>query len=923
MKLYKPIFILAILLVSLQVFSTPVSGASGELLISEVLYDTPGTDSIEEWIEIYNPGSTTIDLSSYTVSDNVATNSLSGSIAPGGTFIIASNAAGFNALYGFNPDLDGMSLALGNSGDFVLLENGATLVDQVGWEGDLGWSLSASYTTLERIDLIADNEASWQDSGVLGNPGVFEYGSTGDHIVINEFLYDTPGTDSLEEWIELYNPTASAIDLSTYTIADNVAVFSLSGSIPANGYFVVATDATGFNALYGFNPDLDGMNLALANTGDQITLSDGSGEVDFVAYENYVAGWDLTASTGDVIERISYDNDVVSDFQVTSTATPGTANDGSGGGGDPTPDTESPVISINNPIDGSVGLGANVLISTLSSDNVGVTSVEIYIDNTLVSTGSSYLWDTTTYTDGTHTIDATAYDAAGNTGNAATITVSVDNANYEPPAIGEVKIMSYNIEASGANADYKQVLKEENADIAILIETGLLDDNNNAGLNALCTELNTYFAGLGEDPYTCVGTEGVTYSTSGEAVLTRFPVINTVQIPIVTLDDNTQYDVSHDFFDVTLDIAGTSTHIVASHLKCCGSDPLNYEKRQKQQEGIINYMDNLGNVPIIYAGDLNSFSPEDGTNNQGDLEYHPMSMMLRDTTFHDMSAYYSTVHTWDDPLTTLYPGQFFPTYGHQNPIYTSRIDFIVMNQFFDAVNYMSATVGDTPTANTGSDHYSTDVIYNFGNGGDPGDTTAPSQVTGLVAAVNGENQIDLSWNAASDDTGVDHYNIYRDSSFLTSVTGLSYNDAGLTADTTYTYTVSAVDAAGNEGTQSSSVSETTDAPAVLDEIHVAIIDVYASLRKGAVKYLFIDILIVDQNGLPVVGAEVTINIAWPDGTNEVLTAVTGSDGFAYFTLRPSRTNQYGTYSVTVTDITSTSYIYNPLANIETTDSYTN
>src|SRR3990170_5105758 len=40
------------------------------------------------------------------------------------------------------------------------------------------------------------------------------------HLLISEVLYDTPGTDSDEEWIEIYNPTGSALNISHYKIGD-------------------------------------------------------------------------------------------------------------------------------------------------------------------------------------------------------------------------------------------------------------------------------------------------------------------------------------------------------------------------------------------------------------------------------------------------------------------------------------------------------------------------------------------------------------------------------------------------------------------------------------------------------------------------------------------------------------------------------
>ncbi len=89
------------------------------------------------------------------------------------------------------------------------------------------------------------------------------------------------------------------------------------------------------------------------------------------------------------------------------------------------------------------------------------------------------------------------------------------------------------------------------------------------------------------------------------------------------------------------------------------------------------------------------------------------------------------------------------------------------------------------------------------------DVTAPSIPTGLVATAVSTSQIDLSWTASTDDTAVTGYNIYRDASFLTTSVGTTYSDTGLSPATTYTYTVSAFDAASNESGQSAAASSTT------------------------------------------------------------------------------------------------------------------
>jgi plastocyanin len=91
----------------------------------------------------------------------------------------------------------------------------------------------------------------------------------------------------------------------------------------------------------------------------------------------------------------------------------------------------------------------------------------------------------------------------------------------------------------------------------------------------------------------------------------------------------------------------------------------------------------------------------------------------------------------------------------------------------------------------------------------PLDTTAPSIPTNLSGTTISSSQINLTWTASTDDVGVTGYKIFRNGTQVGASTTTSYSDTGLTANTTYTYAVYAYDAAGNNSTQSSSVSVTT------------------------------------------------------------------------------------------------------------------
>ena len=109
-----------------------------------------------------------------------------------------------------------------------------------------------------------------------------------------------------------------------------------------------------------------------------------------------------------------------------------------------------------------------------------------------------------------------------------------------------------------------------------------------------------------------------------------------------------------------------------------------------------------------------------------------------------------------------------------------------------------ATVHVTAVSSAGAD---VAVAYDGGST-PPVDTTAPTAVTGLTASgTSSQNgaSVSLGWQPATDDTGVTGYRVTRGSSAPVAVTGTSWTDTSVTPGATYTYSVAAVDAAGNLG----------------------------------------------------------------------------------------------------------------------------
>lgn len=126
------------------------------------------------------------------------------------------------------------------------------------------------------------------------------------------------------------------------------------------------------------------------------------------------------------------------------------------------------------------------------------------------------------------------------------------------------------------------------------------------------------------------------------------------------------------------------------------------------------------------------------------------------------------------------------------------------------------------------------------------DTTLPSTPSNLNANVVSSTQINLSWNASTDSggSGLAGYNVYRDGNKLNSslVTMISYGDSTLSPESTYSYTVEAVDGAGNKSELSLPVSATT----------------LSSETSGGTSSA-VQIKVVDSSNQPVSNAQATLN----------------------------------------------------------------
>lgn len=151
-------------------------------------------------------------------------------------------------------------------------------------------------------------------------------------IVISEVMYDPPGSDDKQEWIELYNAGGDAVDLAKYTFSDgssatkhglnvppkNGGIGSLS--VPAGGYLIIADDATTFVAAYPSVANVIDSTMSLpdpaAGVANNVTLFDD--QKNLVDTFTYVGGTNAD-NKGDSAQRA--DSGIIP-----AAPTPGAAN---------------------------------------------------------------------------------------------------------------------------------------------------------------------------------------------------------------------------------------------------------------------------------------------------------------------------------------------------------------------------------------------------------------------------------------------------------------------------------------------------------------------------------------------------------------------------------------------------------------------
>ncbi|MBI5004639.1 MAG: lamin tail domain-containing protein [Candidatus Lloydbacteria bacterium] len=120
-------------------------------------------------------------------------------------------------------------------------------------------------------------------------------------VVINEVAWGGTNASTADEWVELYNKSTSAVNLSGFTLyaADGAPYIPLSGAIPAGGYYLIERKNTGETDEATQSPVKDvvadlwtSFGSGLSNTGENLILSHkGTGATTTMDEISYCYNW--------------------------------------------------------------------------------------------------------------------------------------------------------------------------------------------------------------------------------------------------------------------------------------------------------------------------------------------------------------------------------------------------------------------------------------------------------------------------------------------------------------------------------------------------------------------------------------------------------------------------------------------------------
>ncbi len=211
-----------LLVIPLSSISAANPPSAGDVVINEYV----ARSGVTEWVELYNTTATDLDISGHYI-DDIAGGGGSPKVIPNGTII---PSGGYYVME--------FSSFLNNGGDDVrFLDSSQVALDSTSYSSatnEYSWYRTPNGGNWSGTESDTPTKGAANPGGGGTNPP-----SAGD-VLINEYTANSGTT----EWVELYNTTASDLDISNHYIDDIVGggspkLIPANTIIPAGGFYVM------------------------------------------------------------------------------------------------------------------------------------------------------------------------------------------------------------------------------------------------------------------------------------------------------------------------------------------------------------------------------------------------------------------------------------------------------------------------------------------------------------------------------------------------------------------------------------------------------------------------------------------------------------------------------------------------------------
>ncbi|MGH3371702.1 MAG: fibronectin type III domain-containing protein, partial [Nocardioidaceae bacterium] len=368
-----------------------------------------------------NLGATTVGLGWSPAADNVATAGYRVVRSDGSLFVTAS------------PSLTDTTMPAGSTRTYS--------VQAFDRQGNLSAAAAATVTTPAKTDLTAPSTPGGVTGSATDRAISLDWAPSKDNVAVVGYLVSPFG-----RWFPAGTTAATFANLptnTTYAVRVEAVDGSGNRSPLTGGALSITTARAGMVA--PTQPDLLRSPQATQSTGIEVAWSASTAPGGVAGYHVYrnsrrwatVTDPSFVDPMTDLYPGAGYQFFVVA-FDHAGNLSPATPFVQTVAPRLGSSDTSAPTgTALASPGPGDTVSGT-VTLSAAPADDVGVTTVEFYVDGTYAGQDSSSPftlgWNTMSTFDGTHTLYARAYDAAGNYGTASVTSVRVAN-DVTPPSV--------------------------------------------------------------------------------------------------------------------------------------------------------------------------------------------------------------------------------------------------------------------------------------------------------------------------------------------------------------------------------------------------------------------------------------------------------------------------------------------------------